>query len=296
MTFTIANIILAEPGNHNNVSKYDDKKTIFLKVHKKEDLSLSLSQYNNLKCVELSMHIDQITNLFDPLSIATLVNSLQDDSGSLFKITVLPSTTTTTQDDTTTAAVFNTIRTSFLLAGLEMMHTESEEKKNDDDNNNHLPKVFTAKKINTYNNVASATASIQIPKNKINSNGNGVVRLNTKIMLSGLDDIDNDDDDLIDEDNLLLDNNVILPPTATASTNRRQDDDCGGRKACDDCTCGRAELEQMEASAATAAPSTSSCGNCSKGDAFRCGGCPYLGKPAFKAGEEMLYLDLTDDL
>jgi len=105
-------------------------------------------------------------------------------------------------------------------------------------------------------------------------------------MLSGLDD----DDDFIDEDNLLNDD-AVAPPSATS--NRRNDDDCGGRKACDDCTCGRAELEQMEKSAAA---KTSSCGNCAKGDAFRCAGCPFLGKPAFKAGEEMLYLDLKDDI
>jgi hypothetical protein len=29
---------------------------------------------------------------------------------------------------------------------------------------------------------------------------------------------------------------------------------------------------------------------------YLCGGCPYLGKPAFKAGEEHLVLQLADDL
>jgi len=70
--------------------------------------------------------------------------------------------------------------------------------------------------------------------------------------------------------------------------------DCGGRKACDDCTCGRAEQETAVKKDAQAP--TSSCGNCAKGDAFRCAGCPYLGKPAFKPGEEHLVLDLMDDL
>lgn len=87
------------------------------------------------------------------------------------------------------------------------------------------------------------------------------------------------------------------------------------RKACKNCSCGRAEAEAKEdfsskagvapsaadAAAAGARPpmpaSKSSCGNCSKGDAFRCAGCPHLGKPAFTAGADgSVLLNLASDI
>ncbi|GAX20559.1 hypothetical protein FisN_3Hh591 [Fistulifera solaris] len=96
---------------------------------------------------------------------------------------------------------------------------------------------------------------------------------------------------LLDENSLLESDLLAPPPSMSAVTTKG--DDCGGREPCADCTCGRKDgssvlLEQQ-------LPKTSSCGKCGLGDAFRCASCPYLGKPAFKAGEEHLVLDLQDD-
>ena len=103
---------------------------------------------------------------------------------------------------------------------------------------------------------------------------------------------------IIDEEALLQNDGVIVP-TLVGGT------EAGGcatkRKACANCSCGRKEQEQSATSeptnaelttgvaAVTEPPMTynaasSSCGNCSKGDAFRCAGCPFLGKPAFTTG------------
>jgi SAM-dependent methyltransferase len=97
--------------------------------------------------------------------------------------------------------------------------------------------------------------------------------------------------ELLDEDKLLDESDLVRPTKG---------DDCeltdGARKACKNCTCGRAEgessnnkltLEMIESPAVN-----SSCGNCALGDAFRCGGCPYRGLPAFKPGEK---IKLPDD-
>jgi len=110
------------------------------------------------------------------------------------------------------------------------------------------------------------------------------------------------------------------------------------RRACKNCSCGRAQREEAEtngegilakgvasapmteskqgdgeeaqagdasvlAAAAQAATGTdaptSACGNCFRGDAFRCSSCPYKGLPAFKPGMgAQLVLDVggTGDL
>lgn len=105
-----------------------------------------------------------------------------------------------------------------------------------------------------------------------------------------------DEDEMVDEDALLGD----LPDAPPAAA-----DAAGGcatkKRACKDCSCGRAELEakgdsaSMAAAAALAGLPKSACGNCSKGDAFRCAGCPHLGKPAFKAGQENVKLNLDQN-
>ena len=103
---------------------------------------------------------------------------------------------------------------------------------------------------------------------------------------------------LIDEDDLLNDC-AVNPSKAPLS----QDELAAlpvKKAACKNCSCGLKELQDADAAApvvrvndttdksvvAADAASTlgGGCGSCAKGDAFRCGGCPYLGLPAFTPG------------
>jgi len=100
---------------------------------------------------------------------------------------------------------------------------------------------------------------------------------------------------------------VYLAPECLPKAGKR-------RRACKDCSCGLKEKLEAEDSAKRSAADKAlntmkldademaevdftvqgkvgSCGNCALGAAFRCDGCPYIGLPAFKPGEEVRLLN-----
>lgn len=100
------------------------------------------------------------------------------------------------------------------------------------------------------------------------------------------------EDDLVDESDLLDDG----LDTTSKPENCRDEVAAGKKRACKNCTCGLAEEEASGTTSKASATTddklvkSSACGNCYKGDAFRCGGCPFLGKPAFEPGQEKVVL------
>lgn len=93
------------------------------------------------------------------------------------------------------------------------------------------------------------------------------------------------DMDLIDEDSLLTEEDLKKPqlPVGDCEVGKT-------RKACKNCTCGRAEAEEKVKLGLTMDQLNnpqSACGNCGLGDAFRCSTCPYKGLPPFKLGEKV---------
>jgi len=216
----------------------------------------------------------QLAQVYNPMDLSAWTAVLQPSA--VVSVRVLSADGNT---EPIPAATLQTVHTSFLLAGL-VGTTERRET----DGSRFLT---ASKKYSAQESVGLAAAPIRV-----------------SIQLLVDDDADADyhtDALLIDEDNLLSDaSNLLAPPPAMSAAATK--DDCSGRKACDDCTCGRADAEGTATTTTTTAQQpqrapiqSSSCGKCSLGDAFRCASCPYLGKPAFKAGQEHLVLDLQDD-
>jgi hypothetical protein len=164
------------------------------------------------------------------------------------------------------------IHTSFLLAGLSSV--------------SECKDVDGSRVLVATRKAAPPLTSVPLVKK---SKSGPVVTLNLGDDENGQD---YEDADMIDEDGL-LDDKLLAPPPAMNAQALASTDDCAGRTPCDNCTCGRADATNV--GEPKQAPS-SSCGKCHLGDAFRCASCPYLGKPAFKSGEEHLVLQLTDDL
>ncbi|KAL7559092.1 hypothetical protein ACA910_017505 [Epithemia clementina (nom. ined.)] len=234
----------------------------------------------------LSITIKDGASCYNAMDVAALVPYLTK-TATVHVETAAAATTTTTKNgnnninnDDKNAVVIKNIHTSFLLAGLQ---SQSEKRQG-----NRIV-LSACRRMDALHNAFKA-APIQISGST--SKDTGVVTLDN--------DDDDDDDDIIDEDALLQSDasNFIKPPSAMNDTATKQaaGDDCSGREPCADCTCGRAETSNNNKKGTSATIQTSSCGNCALGDAFRCANCPYLGKPAFKPGEEHLVLDLQDDL
>ncbi len=74
-------------------------------------------------------------------------------------------------------------------------------------------------------------------------------------------------------------------------------EDCITRpKPCKNCSCGRANNEnkaEQEKQKQMDPNFKPDCGKCYLGDAFRCGGCPYRGQPAFEPGEKIKFNDIN---
>jgi hypothetical protein len=228
-------------------------------------------QQTQLDSLQIVVSASELSKVYSPMDLSAWMNVLKPKAA--VSVQVLFDSNTDSAEDH--KKVLQTVHTSFLLAGL----VGTLERKGSDGS-----RVLEASK--KYSD-QEATGLRAAP-----------IRVSIQMDDDFDDDMAADDDDFVDEDNLLADtSNLLAKPPSMSAAALKAGDDCGGRKACDDCSCGRAEAENGGKAAQTVkAPiKSSACGKCNLGDAFRCASCPYLGKPAFKAGEEHLTLDLQDD-
>lgn len=94
-----------------------------------------------------------------------------------------------------------------------------------------------------------------------------------------------------------VDESELLQDTVTETAQFDCGTGTGPKKACKNCTCGLADQEVTDAQKAQEdkKEGTGGCGSCSLGDAYRCAGCPSLGKPAWKTIDgETIKLNTSD--
>jgi hypothetical protein len=93
---------------------------------------------------------------------------------------------------------------------------------------------------------------------------------------------------LEDKPELILEKELIDPKAKDTYQKFSKEDDCITKpKACKNCRCGRADEENKQKNENVVPNMKPECGKCYLGDAYRCGGCPYRGMPAFEPGDKI---------
>lgn len=93
--------------------------------------------------------------------------------------------------------------------------------------------------------------------------------------------LDVEDDEVLDDDAFLTEEDLQPAPEI-------QGGKAPVKKACDNCTCGRAEgKEPVKLTQEMVDNPVTNCGSCGLGDAYRCASCPYRGLPSFEPGKKI---------